>query len=80
MADDNKRLKNDPQDHTQAKSQSSGNTDKTDEHKRAGEKGGKASQDSGNAHQLTNEEKNLGGQMSSSKQDMSEPGRKGGSQ
>lgn len=79
MTDDNKKMNKDPQDHAPVKSQSSGNTGTTDEKKRAGEKGGKASQDSDNAHQRTNDEKNLDGKMSSSEQDMSEPGWKGGS-
>lgn len=44
----------------------------------AGQKGGKAAQQSGNAHQLTDEDRSKGGQTSSSEQDMSELGRKGG--
>ncbi len=44
-----------------------------------GRKGGRAAQRSGNAHELTDEERSRGGQTSSSQQDMSELGRKGGS-
>ena len=79
MADDNRGWQEDPQGHAQAGSQSSGNTGDTQEHERAGKKGGKAAQQSGNDHQLTDEDKSKGGQISSSEQDMSELGRKGGS-
>lgn len=44
-----------------------------------GHKGGQAAQQSGNAHQLTDEERSQGGQNSSQKQDMSALGQKGGS-
>jgi general stress protein YciG len=44
-----------------------------------GQKGGQAAQQSGTAHQLTNEERSRGGQTSSSQQDMSALGQKGGS-
>lgn len=37
-----------------------------------GQKGGKAAQKSGNAHELTSEDRSKGGKASSSKQDMSE--------
>jgi hypothetical protein len=43
-----------------------------------GQKGGQAAQESGNAHELTNEEQSEGGIKSSSDQDMSELGRQGG--
>lgn len=80
MADDQGRgWHGDPQGHAQAGAQSSGHTGDTEEHARAGRKGGKASQQSGHAHQLTEEERSEGGQVSSSEQNMSELGRKGGS-
>lgn len=44
-----------------------------------GQKGGQAAQSSGNAHQLTNEDRSQGGQTSSQNQDMSALGQKGGS-
>lgn len=47
-------------------------------YKNIGHKGGKAAQKSGHAHELTDEERSKGGQVSSSEQDMSELGHKGG--
>ncbi len=44
-----------------------------------GQKGGQAAQSSGNAHQLTDDDRSRGGQTSSSTQDMSTLGQKGGS-
>jgi general stress protein YciG len=43
-----------------------------------GQKGGQAAQSSGNAHQLTDEDRSKGGQTSSQTQDMSALGQKGG--
>lgn len=79
MADDQgKGWHGDPEEHAKAGAKSSGHTGDHEEHVEAGKKGGQAAQQGG-AHELTEEEKSKGGKVSSSEQDMSELGRKGGS-
>ncbi|MGH7204285.1 MAG: general stress protein [Candidatus Levyibacteriota bacterium] len=84
MADDQgKGWHGDPQGHAQAGSQSSGHTGDPEEHAKAGHKGGKAAQDSGNAHDLTDEERSEGGSHSGGNfkndpQRASDAGRQGG--
>ena len=71
MADDNRGNFGNPEEHAKAGSMSSGNLQ---QHKEAGEKGGQASQpnQSDNTHELTQNERSLGGQNSSRSDDSDE--------